>query len=413
MTHQALENLNIDSFDRMPSPEEIHAALPVPDAVAETIAAGRRDLQRILTREDPRLMVVVGPCSIHDPVAGLDYAERLKALSDEVSDTLLLVMRVYFEKPRTSTGWKGFVNDPRMDDSFHIEEGVRKAREFLLRIGELGLPTATEALDPITPQYLGDLIAWTAIGARTSESQTHREMSSGLSTPVGFKNATDGDLAAAVNGILSAAHPHSFLGINDQGLAAIVRTKGNPFGHLVLRGGGGRPNYDTVSISLAEAALRKAGLPENGKIRLVNGRTGEYFDNASTVGVQYIMKLHHLVDDKIHMRSIGPYSLITQQPLGGKAQFGGQRFGEMEVWALEGYGAAYTLQEMLTIKSDDVMGRSKAYESIIKGEVIKSPNVPTSFNVLVNELKGLGLNVELTGVRSEDESGREDEPTQV
>lgn len=263
MTHQALENLNIDAFDRMPSPGEIHAALPVPDAVAETVATGRRDLQRILAREDSRLMVVVGPCSIHDPVAGIDYAERLKALSDEVSDTLLLVMRVYFEKPRTSTGWKGFVNDPRMDDSFHIEEGVRKAREFLLRIGEIGLPAATEALDPITPQYLGDLIAWTAIGARTSESQTHREMSSGLSTPVGFKNATDGDLSAAVNGILSAAHPHSFLGINDQGLAAIVRTRGNALGHLVLRGGSGRPNYDTVSIALAEAALRKAGLAEN------------------------------------------------------------------------------------------------------------------------------------------------------
>jgi len=263
MTHQALENLNIDAFDRMPSPGEVHAALPVPDAVAETVAIGRRDLQRILAREDPRLMVVVGPCSIHDPVAGLDYARRLKALADEVSDTLLLVMRVYFEKPRTSTGWKGFVNDPRMDDSFHIEEGVRKAREFLLRIGALGLPAGTEALDPITPQYLGDLIAWTAIGARTSESQTHREMSSGLSTPVGFKNATDGDLGAAVNGILSASHPHSFLGINDQGQAAIVRTRGNALGHLVLRGGSGRPNYDTVSVSLAEAALRKAGLAEN------------------------------------------------------------------------------------------------------------------------------------------------------
>ena len=263
MTHQALENLNIDGFDRIPSPEEIHAALPVSDEVAETIAAGRRDLQRILTREDPRLMVVVGPCSIHDPVAGLDYARRLKALADELSDTLLLVMRVYFEKPRTAVGWKGYINDPRMDDSFHIEEGVRKAREFLLRIGEIGLPAATEALDPITPQYLGDLITWTAIGARTSESQTHREMSSGLSTPVGFKNATDGDLGAAVNGILSASHPHSFLGINDQGLAAIVRTRGNPHGHLVLRGGSGRPNYDTVSVSLAEAALRKAGLPEN------------------------------------------------------------------------------------------------------------------------------------------------------
>ncbi len=263
MTHQALENLNIDGFDRMPSPAEVHVALPVSDEVAATVATGRRDLQRILSREDPRLMVVVGPCSIHDPVAGLDYARRLRALADEVSDTLLLVMRVYFEKPRTAVGWKGFINDPRMDDSFHIEEGILRSREFLIRIGEIGLPTATEALDPISPQYLGDLIAWTAIGARTSESQTHREMSSGLSTPVGFKNATDGDLGAAINGILSASHPHSFLGINDQGLAAIVRTRGNAQGHLVLRGGSGRPNYDTVSISLAEAALRKAGLAEN------------------------------------------------------------------------------------------------------------------------------------------------------
>jgi 3-deoxy-7-phosphoheptulonate synthase len=263
MTHQDLENLNIEGFDRMPSPAEVHAALPVSDEVAATVATGRRDLQRILSREDRRLLVVVGPCSIHDPVAGLDYAQRLKALADEVSDTLLLVMRVYFEKPRTAVGWKGFINDPRMDDSFHIEEGVRKSREFLISIGALGLPTATEALDPISPQYLGDLIAWTAIGARTSESQTHREMSSGLSTPVGFKNATDGDLSAAINGILSASHPHSFLGINDQGLAAIVRTRGNALGHLVLRGGSGRPNYDTVSISLAEAALRKANLPEN------------------------------------------------------------------------------------------------------------------------------------------------------
>jgi 3-deoxy-7-phosphoheptulonate synthase len=267
MTHQALENLNIDAFDPMPSPAEIHAALPVSDAVAETVAetvaTGRRDLQRILSREDHRLMVVVGPCSIHDPVAGLDYADRLKALADEVSDTLLLVMRVYFEKPRTATGWKGFINDPRMDDSFHIEEGVRRGRDFLLRVAEKGLPAGTEALDPISPQYLGDLIAWTAIGARTSESQTHREMSSGLSTPVGFKNATDGDLSAAVNAILSASRPHSFLGINDQGQAAIVRTRGNAHGHLVLRGGSGRPNYDTVSIAQAEATLRKAGLPEN------------------------------------------------------------------------------------------------------------------------------------------------------
>ena len=263
MTHAQLENLNIEAFDLMPSPEQIHARLPLSDSAAATVAQGRATLQRILDRHDPRLFVVVGPCSIHDPVAGLDYARRLKALADEVADSLVLVMRVYFEKPRTSTGWKGFINDPRMDDSFHIEEGMQKAREFLLAVNEIGLPAGTEALDPISPQYLGDLIAWTAIGARTSESQTHREMSSGLSTPVGFKNATDGDLEVAINAILSASSPHSFLGISAQGNAAIVRTRGNAYGHVVLRGGGGRPNYDSVSISLAEQSLAKAGLPRN------------------------------------------------------------------------------------------------------------------------------------------------------
>jgi len=262
MTLQRLENLNIESFDPMPSPAEVHAALPLSENAAGTVAEGRRQIQAILAREDPRLLVVVGPCSIHDPVAGLDYARRLKALADEVADTLLVVMRVYFEKPRTISGWKGYINDPRMDDSFHIEEGVRKARAFLLSIAELGLPAGTEALDPIAPQYLGDLIAWTAIGARTSESQTHREMSSGLSTAVGFKNGTDGDLGVAVNAILSASQPHSFLGINDQGVTSIVRTRGNASGHLVLRGGSGRPNYDAFSIAQAEAALAKAGLPE-------------------------------------------------------------------------------------------------------------------------------------------------------
>ncbi|MFA6312865.1 MAG: 3-deoxy-7-phosphoheptulonate synthase [Sterolibacterium sp.] len=263
MTHAQLEDLNIEAFDLIPSPEQIHARLPLSDTAAATVAEGRATLQRILDRKDRRLFVVVGPCSIHDPVAGIDYARRLKTLADEVADTLVLVMRVYFEKPRTSTGWKGFINDPRMDDSFHIEEGMHRAREFLLAVNEVGLPTATEALDPIAPQYLGDLIAWTAIGARTSESQTHREMSSGLSTPVGFKNATDGDLEVAINAIISAASPHSFLGINAQGNAAIVRTRGNAYGHVVLRGGGGRPNYDSVSISLAEQALDKARLPRN------------------------------------------------------------------------------------------------------------------------------------------------------
>lgn len=263
MTHAQLENLNIESFDLMPSPEEIHARLPLTDAAAATVSAGRSALQKILDRTDKRLFVVVGPCSIHDPVAGLDYARRLKALADEVADTLFLVMRVYFEKPRTSIGWKGYINDPRMDDSFHIEEGMLKAREFLIRVNELGVPVGTEALDPIAPQYLGDLISWTAIGARTSESQTHREMSSGLSTPVGFKNATDGDFTVAINAILSASSPHSFLGINAAGNSAIIRTRGNRYGHIVLRGGGDRPNYDSVSVSMAEQALARAGLRQN------------------------------------------------------------------------------------------------------------------------------------------------------
>ncbi len=257
------ENLNIEAFDLMPSPEAIHARLPLSEAAADTVVAGRTALQDILDRRDPRLFVVVGPCSIHDPIAGLDYARRLKTLADAVADTMLLVMRVYFEKPRTSTGWKGYVNDPRMDDSFHIEEGMQKAREFLLAVNDLGLPAATEALDPIAPQYLGDLISWTAIGARTSESQTHREMSSGLSTPVGFKNGTDGSTDAAINAILSASKPHSFLGINGQGRSAIIRTRGNRYGHLVLRGGGERPNYDTVSVAMAEQALARAKLARN------------------------------------------------------------------------------------------------------------------------------------------------------
>ncbi|NML25613.1 3-deoxy-7-phosphoheptulonate synthase [Zoogloea dura] len=263
MPFSKTENLNIAAFDRMPSPDEITATLPLSDRAAQVVTEGRRTLQDILDRKDPRIFVVVGPCSIHDPVAGIDYARRLKVLADEVADTLVLVMRVYFEKPRTSTGWKGYINDPYMDDSFRIDEGMQKARQFLRDVNEAGLPTGTEALDPIAPQYYGDLIAWTAIGARTSESQTHREMASGLSTPVGFKNGTDGSLDAAVNGILSASHPHSFLGINGQGQSSVIRTRGNGYGHVVLRGGGGRPNYDTVSVSLAEKALEKAKLPAN------------------------------------------------------------------------------------------------------------------------------------------------------
>ncbi|HEX7649360.1 MAG TPA: 3-deoxy-7-phosphoheptulonate synthase [Noviherbaspirillum sp.] len=263
MTTFNVENVNVASFDNMPTPEELHARYPLTDAAGDVVTQGREALRNILERKDPRLFVVVGPCSIHDPIAGLDYARRLKKLQEEVKDTMLLVMRVYFEKPRTTTGWKGYINDPDMDDSFHIERGMGNARKFLLDVCELGMPTATEALDPISPQYLGDLIAWTAIGARTTESQTHREMSSGLSTPVGFKNGTDGDIGIAINAILSASHPHSFLGINSQGRVSIVRTNGNRYGHVVLRGGDGRPNYDTVSVTMAEQALAKAKLPAN------------------------------------------------------------------------------------------------------------------------------------------------------
>jgi 3-deoxy-7-phosphoheptulonate synthase len=262
LNDRPLENLNITALDLMPSPEEIHARVPVSQEAAETVYEGRETIKRILDRKDPRLFIVVGPCSIHDPIAGYDYARRLQKLADEVSDTLYLVMRVYFEKPRTSVGWKGFINDPRMDDSFHIEEGMEKARAFLLQVTELGLPAATEALDPIAPQYLGDLISWTAIGARTSESQTHREMASGLSTPVGFKNGTDGKIDVAINALKSSAKPHSFLGINAQGRSSIVRTRGNAYSHVVLRGGE-RPNYDTVSISITERALREAKFAPN------------------------------------------------------------------------------------------------------------------------------------------------------
>lgn len=260
---QATANLNIAAFDTMPAPEEILRRVPITDRATTTVLSGRATLEAILDRRDPRRFVVVGPCSMHDPVAGLDYAHRLRGLADEVADVLVLVMRVYFEKPRTTTGWKGFINDPFLNDTFQIADGMQMARDFLLAVNELGLPAATEALDPIAPQYLGDLIAWTAIGARTAESQTHREMSSGLSTPVGFKNGTDGSIDTAINAILSAAQPHSFLGINALGQSCVVRTRGNRYGHLVLRGGDSRPNYDTVSVAMAEQALLKAQLPAN------------------------------------------------------------------------------------------------------------------------------------------------------
>jgi len=263
MSHSRTDNLNVQAQDLLPTPEEVKGRLPATEVVQSTVLGARRAIQNILDRKDHRLFVVVGPCSIHDIDAALDYAGRLHRLAGEVEDALLLVMRVYFEKPRTSVGWKGFINDPRMDDSFHIEEGLQRARALLLKLNAMRLPAGTEALDPISPQYMSDLVSWYAIGARTTESQTHREMASGLSSPVGFKNGTDGSLEVAVNALHSAASPHSFLGISQQGQCAIIRTRGNRYGHVVLRGGGGRPNYDSVSVALCEQQLIKAGLPAN------------------------------------------------------------------------------------------------------------------------------------------------------
>lgn len=261
MRPTGLENVNVAGFEDMPTPEAVQEMVPLSEAAAETVASGRAMVRSVLDRTARRLLVIVGPCSIHDPEAAMDYAQRLRALADRVRDTLAIVMRVYFEKPRTSTGWKGFVNDPRMDDSFRIQEGIIGARRLLTRFAEMGLPAGTEALDPLTPQYLGNLISWYAIGARTTESQTHREMASGLSTPVGFKNGTDGGLQVAVNALKSARQPHHFLGINQDGRPAVIHTRGNAYGHIVLRGGGGRPNYDSVCIALTEKALQAAGLP--------------------------------------------------------------------------------------------------------------------------------------------------------
>lgn len=258
----SLEDINIEAFSPMPTPQEIKAKAPLSEKAAQTVATGRTTIKRIIDGTDERIMVVTGPCSIHDPIAALDYAKRLKELAEQVEETTYLVMRVYFEKPRTVTGWKGYINDPYMNNTFRMDEGMLKARQLMLQISEMGLPIATEALDPFGPQYIGELVSWYAIGARTTESQTHREMASGLSAPVGFKNSTDGLLDASINAVQASRRPHFFLGLAEDGHSAIVQTKGNQYSHLVLRGGGGRPNFDTVSIMLAEKALEKVGLPK-------------------------------------------------------------------------------------------------------------------------------------------------------
>ncbi len=277
-----LDNANIAAQELIPTPREIRDRHPVSPKAADAVRAHRRAVEAILSREDPRLLVVVGPCSIHDPDAALEYAGRLVSLARELGDTFLLLMRVYFEKPRTHVGWKGFINDPDLDDSFRVGEGLARARALLLALAELGLGVGTEALDPITPQYLGDLVAWAAIGARTTESQTHREMASGLSTPVGFKNGTDGNVDVAVNALLAVTRPHSFLGVTIDGRCAVFRTTGNRYGHLVLRGGP-RPNYDSVSVAMCERALAAAGLPADIVVDCSHGNSLKRPENQALV----------------------------------------------------------------------------------------------------------------------------------
>jgi len=254
------DNLRVAALKKLVTPAHLKEALPLGDELTGKVLADRETVRDIIHLEDPRLLVVIGPCSIHDPAAALDYARRLAKLAEQVKEKFFIVMRVYFEKPRTTIGWKGFINDPHLDNSCDMEHGLHTARKLMLDIAKLGLPIATEFLDPIVPQYTADLVSWSAIGARTTESQTHREMSSGLSMPVGFKNATDGNIQVAINAIESAGTPHSFLGIDQDGQTAVVKTTGNPNTHLVLRGGDKQPNFEIPEVTYAACKLEAAGL---------------------------------------------------------------------------------------------------------------------------------------------------------
>ena len=260
-TAPAIRDVNVRRISRLMPPRELQARYPITPAAERTVAEGREQVKRILAGEDDRFLLIVGPCSIHDEAAATEYAERLAALADAVRDRIMVVMRVYFEKPRTTIGWKGLINDPHMDGTFDLETGLTAARTLLLRLGELGLPAGTEFLDPIVPQYIADLVSWAAIGARTTESQTHRQMASGLSMPVGYKNSTDGNSQIAIDAMISARSPHAFLGIDLDGATCVVETTGNPHGHLVLRGGARGANYAAASVAAVQEQLRAAGLP--------------------------------------------------------------------------------------------------------------------------------------------------------
>jgi 3-deoxy-7-phosphoheptulonate synthase len=267
-------DLRVSGYRPLVPPAILLEELPLSDEGSRFVARARDELVRILDGGDDRLIAIFGPCSIHDPVAALDYARRLRAIGDELRDDVVVVMRAYFMKPRTSVGWKGLVSDPHRDGSFRINDGLRMTRRLLLDLVEIGIPAACEFVDPISPQYTSDLVAWAAIGARTTESQVHRELASGLSFPVGFKNGTDGNVQIAIDAVRAASTPHSFMGVTEQGLAAIVETRGNPSGHVVLRGGSPGPNHDRASVARVLGALAAAGLPPRAVIDLSHGNSG-------------------------------------------------------------------------------------------------------------------------------------------
>ena len=268
------QNLRVLKSEPLVPPSVLKQELPASEGMYAGVIRARGTVRNIIDGTDARLLAIVGPCSIHDPEAALDYAQRLSRLSNRLTSKLFIVMRVYFEKPRTTIGWKGLINDPHLNGTHDMQLGLRLARKLLLDINALGLPAGTELLDPITPQYLADLISWTAIGARTTESQTHREMASGLSMPVGYKNSTDGNLQIALNAMESARHPHTFLGINQEGRTSVIHTEGNPDGHIILRGGR-KPNYDADSIRACEELLAKAGLPSRLMVDCSHAQTGK------------------------------------------------------------------------------------------------------------------------------------------
>lgn len=291
INQDSLHNVNISDEKVLLTPQGLKQEFPLSDTLRKQIEVSRQVISNIIHKKDKRQLIVIGPCSIHDPISALEYGRKLKALADKVSDKLYIVMRVYFEKPRTTVGWKGLINDPNLDGSFDVEKGLRIARKLLLDLAEMGLPLATEALDPISPQYLADLFSWSAIGARTTESQTHREMASGLSMAVGFKNGTDGNLAVAINAMQASAMGHSFIGINQQGQVTLLKTKGNPDGHVILRGGK-TPNFEALFVEECELALRKAGLPEAIMIDCSHGNSNKDYRRQPLVAENVLAQLN-------------------------------------------------------------------------------------------------------------------------